>query len=93
MMCFSDDNPVPLNLAVTVVFAVGVMLQLGLVPEQAPDQLAKVDPVNDVSVSVIAVPLEKAAEQICGQLMPTGLLTTAPEPGPFVTTVTRTDDP
>jgi hypothetical protein len=41
-------------------------------------------------VNVIGLPLEKAAEQVPGQLMPTGLLITLPDPGPFVTTVTST---
>jgi hypothetical protein len=85
------DIPVPLNLAVTVVFAVGVMLQVP-VPEQGPDQPAKVEPGDATAVNVIAPPLEKPAEQVCGQLTPTGLLVTVPDPAPFVTTVTRTDD-
>ena len=89
-MCFSDDSPVPLNVAVTVVFAVGVTLQVVAVPEHGPDHPAKVEPLEGVTVKVIALPLENGAEQVPGQLMPTGLLITFPDPAPFATTVTKT---
>jgi hypothetical protein len=77
--------------AVTVVFAVGVKLQLP-VPEQGPDQPENLEPLDTTAVRVIAAPLEKTAEQVPEQWMPTGLLVTVTEPVPFVTTDTRTVD-
>lgn len=91
-MWLMAESPVPLKVAVTVVFALGVMLQVAPVPEHGPDQPANVEPLDFAAVKVIGVPLEKAAEQVPGQLIPTGLLVTVPDPAPFVTTVTRTDD-
>jgi hypothetical protein len=78
--------------AVTVVLAVGVMLQVVANPEHGPDQPPKVEPLDTATVKVIAVPLAKGAEQVPGHLIPAGLLVTVPDPPPFVTTVTRIED-
>jgi hypothetical protein len=87
-----EDIPPPLKVAVTVVFAVGMMLHVVPVPEHGPDQPTKVAAPFRVSVKVIGVPLAKAAEHVPGHWIPTGLLTTDPDPVPFVTTVTRIED-
>jgi hypothetical protein len=70
-----------LKVAVTAVLAVRAREQVE-VPEQAPDQPAKVEPVPGVAVRVTLVPLEKEALQVEPQLMPLGLLVTVPVPVP-----------
>jgi hypothetical protein len=74
------------NVAVAEAAAVGVKLQVP-VPVQAPDQLANVDPVLGVAVSVTGVPLVKLALHVVPQLMPEGLLVTVPVPVPALCTV------
>lgn len=56
------------------------------VPEHAPDQPLKVDPLGATAVSVTDVPLFKVAEHCVGQLIPTGLLVTVPVPVPVSVT-------
>src|SRR5580704_4005986 len=70
-----------LKVAVTALAAVMVTLQVPI-PEQAPLQPAKVDPVAAVAVRVTTVPLLKLALQVLGQVMPAGLLLTEPAPVP-----------
>ena len=73
-------NPFPMvNVAPTVVAAVMVKVH-AFVPEQLPCQPVKKYPVPAVAVSAIFVPLVKFALQVPGQLIPSGLLTTVPEP-------------
>src|SRR6266478_1083773 len=52
------------------------------VPVQAPLQPTKVEPEAGVAVNVTMVPLLKLALQMVGQLIPVGLLVTAPLPVP-----------
>jgi hypothetical protein len=52
------------------------------VPLHAPLQPANTDPLAGTSVSVTTVPLAKFVEQVCVQLIPTGLLVTVPVPVP-----------
>ena len=58
------------------------------VPEQAPVQPAKVEPVFATAVSCTGVPMLKPAVQVVPQLIPVGLLVTAPIPVPVSATVT-----
>jgi hypothetical protein len=51
-----------------------------LVPEQAPDQPQKTLPLLAAAVRVTDVPLAKLALQVCGQLIPGGVLVIIPEP-------------
>jgi hypothetical protein len=57
------------------------------VPEHAPDQPRKVEPVAGVSVNVTDVPYAKSWEQVAPQLIPDGLEPTEPEPLPDLVTV------
>ena len=50
------------------------------VPLHAPPQPVNVKPAAGVSASVTSAPCAKDAEQVDGQLIPTGLLLTVPEP-------------
>src|SRR5262245_44171686 len=52
------------------------------VPEQAPVQPAKVEPVFAAAVSCTTVPRLKSAVQIVPQFIPVGLLVTIPIPVP-----------
>src|SRR5262245_29350240 len=73
------------NLAVTVLSALGVTVH-GPVPEQAPDQPAKLEPAAGVAVSVTGT-AAKGAEQVEPQLIAFGLEVTVPEPLPVLVTV------
>ena len=75
------------KVAVTVVAAFSVTVQVP-VPEQPPPlQPEKVEPATGAAVKVTAVPLANAAEHVAPQEMPTGLLVTVPEPAPDLPTV------
>lgn len=75
------------NVAVTLVAALSVTGQV-LVPEQAPLQPAKTEPLPGVAVSVTDVPGAKDAEQVPAvQLSPLGDETTVPAPVPVSATV------
>lgn len=56
-------------------------------PEQSPDQPAKVDPAAGVAVRTTLVPEAKVAEHVVPQLMPVGELATVPVPAPPLETV------
>jgi hypothetical protein len=59
------------------------------VPEQPPPlQPPNTAPDAGVAVSVTRVPAAKLSKQSTPQLMPLGLLTTVPAPGPALATVT-----
>jgi hypothetical protein len=62
------------NVAVTEIFALMVMVDVGEVPVAPPDQLAKVELASGVAVSVTTVP--------AGKLVPDGLFVTVPLPVP-----------
>jgi len=73
--------------AVTVVAALSVTVQVP-VPEQPPPlQPLNVDPAAGAAVKVTTVPLAYAAMQVAPQEMPAGLLVTVPIPGPVLLTV------
>ena len=73
------------NVAVTLWAALIVTVQVP-VPVQPPLQPVNVEPVAGVAVSVTAVPLANAAEQVAPHEMPVGELETVPLPVPaFVT--------
>jgi hypothetical protein len=57
------------------------------VPEHAPDQPAKLEPVSGVAVRVTLVPASKNAAHVGSQWMPSGLLVTVPDPVPAFVTV------
>ena len=76
-----------MKVAVTVVAAESVTVQLP-VPEQPPPlQPVKVEPAAGAAVSVTAVPLVKLAEQVAPHVMPAGALVTVPLPVPAGVTV------
>ena len=76
-----------MKVAVTVVAAETVTVQVP-VPEQPPPvQPLKVEPAAGAAVRVTVVPLVKLAEQVAPQLMPTGELVTVPLPVPAGATV------
>ena len=74
-----------MNVAVTEVSAWGVTTQVP-VPEQAPLQPVKVEPVTGVAVRVRGVAGATDCEHVQPQLMPAGALATTPAPVPFLTT-------
>src|SRR5262245_15021462 len=80
------------KVAVTDIAALIVTVHVP-VPVQAPLQPVKVAPAAGVAVSVTAVPLPKAAEQVLPQLMPAGALVTVPGPAPARVTVSAKDCP
>lgn len=57
------------------------------VPEHAPAQPVKVDPLPGAAVRVTDVPVVKLALQVAPQLMPAGELLTVPVPVPALLTV------
>src|SRR5882724_183139 len=71
----------------TVVATLRVTMQEP-VPEQPPPlQPVKVELASGVAVKVTAVPLANGAEHVAPQVMPAGLLVTAPAPAPALLTV------
>jgi len=80
-------NACTAKLAVTVVAALSVTVQVP-VPEQPPPlQPEKLEPVAGVAVKVIAVPLVYEAAHVVPHEMPAGALVTAPVPAPDLLTV------
>jgi hypothetical protein len=75
-----------LKVAVAVAAALSVNVQAAW-PLHAPDQLANVEPVAGVGVSVICVPLGKLPAHVVPQLIPLGALVTVPVPVPASCTV------
>src|SRR5213076_2587955 len=76
-----------LNVAVTVVAALKVTVQVP-VPEQPPPlQPVKIEPAAGVALRVITVPLAKLAVHVAPQLIPAGALVTVPLPVPAGVTV------
>jgi hypothetical protein len=74
------------KLAVTVVAAFSVTLQVP-VPEQPPPlQPEKVEPAAGAAVRVTTVPLLNAAEHVAPHVIPAGLLVTVPVPAPGLLT-------
>ena len=76
----------PLNVAVTVVAAVIVTVQVP-VPSQGALHPVNVEPSAGVAVNVTCVPLAKFAEHVGLQLIPAGALVTVPVPVPASLTV------
>jgi len=74
-----------LKVAVTDLAVVIETVQVPI-PEQAPDQPAKVWPEVGVAVSVTDVPKVNDVEQVEPQLIPDGLLVTVPVPDPTLLT-------
>ena len=78
-------------MAVTVVAALIVTVQVA-VPEQPPPlQPEKVEPATGAAVKVTEVPLAYAAAQVAPQAMPAGALVTVPLPAPALLTVSVKD--
>jgi hypothetical protein len=76
-----------MKVAVTVVAAFIVTVQVVAMPEQPPLQPVKVDPAAAAAVRVTEVPVAYDAEQVAPQEMPVGLLVTVPLPAPALETV------
>lgn len=68
------------KLAVTFLAADMVTVQVGEVPEQSPDQFAKVELAAGEAVRVTLVPEVYGAEQVAPQSIPEGLELTVPLP-------------
>src|SRR5207249_6592909 len=75
------------KVAVTVVAALRVTVQVPVPEHPPPLQPVKVEPAAGVAVNVTAVPLAKLAVQVAPQLIPTGALVTVPLPVPAWLTV------
>jgi len=79
-------HPMPgAKVAVTLLAADIVTVQVP-VPEQAPDQPVKVEPLVAVAVRVTLVPEAYSAPHVDPQLMPAGLEVTVPVPAPALVT-------
>ena len=76
-----------MKIAVTVVAAESVTVQVPAPVQPPPLQPLKVEPAAGAAVSVTAVPLVKLAAQVAPQLMPAGELVTVPLPAPAGLTV------
>jgi len=75
------------KVAVTVVAALRVTVQVPVPLHPPPLQPVKVEPAASAAVSVTAVPLVKLAEQVAPQVIPAGALVTVPLPVPAGVTV------
>jgi hypothetical protein len=73
--------------AVTVVAAVSVTVQVPVPEHPPPLQPVKVEPAAGTAVRVTTVPLAQAAIQVEPQEIPAGLLVTVPTPEPVLLTV------
>ena len=76
-----------MKVAVTVVAAESVTVQVPVPEHPPPVQPLKVEPATGAAVSVTAVPLAKLAEHVAPQVMPAGELVTVPLPVPAGVTV------
>jgi hypothetical protein len=76
----TESVAVVANVAVTLLAAVMVTVQVCAVPEQAPDQPLKTKPDDGEAVRITDVPYENVVPQIPGQEMPPGELSTVPLP-------------
>ena len=76
-----------MKVAVTVVAAETVTVQVPVPAQPPPLQPLKVEPAAGAAVRVTAVPLVKLAEQVAPQVMPAGALVTVPVPVPALETV------
>jgi hypothetical protein len=75
------------KVAVTVVAAFRVTVQVPVPAQPPPLQPEKVEPAAGVAVKVTAVPLPYEATQVVPQEMPAGVLVTVPMPAPLELTV------
>src|SRR5438093_4715313 len=79
------------NVALTVVAALTVTVQVPVPAQPPPLQPLKVEPAAGAAVSVTEVPLANAAEQVAPQETPAGALVTVPLPAPALLTVSVKD--
>jgi len=79
------------NVAVTVVAALTVTVQVPVPAQPPPLQPLKVEPAAGAAVSVTEVPVANAAEQVAPQETPAGALVTVPLPAPALLTVSVKD--
>src|SRR5256712_1455284 len=75
------------KVAVTVVAALSVTVQVPVPERPPPLQPVKVEPAAGAAVKATAVPLVNAAEHVAPQEIPAGLLVTVPVPVPLGLTV------
>ena len=76
-----------MKVAVTVVAALKVTVQVPVPVHPPPLQPLKIEPAAGVAVSVTAVPPAKLAAQFAPQVIPAGELVTVPLPVPAGVTV------
>ena len=76
-----------MKVAVTVVAAVIVTVQVPVPAHPPPLQPVKVEPAAGVAVSVTAVPLANEAEHVAPHVTPAGALVMVPLPAPLLLTV------
>jgi len=79
------------NVALTVVAALTVTVQVPVPAQPPPLQPLKVEPAAGAAVSVTEVPVANAAEQVAPQETPAGALVTVPLPAPALLTVSVKD--
>ena len=79
------------NVAVTVVPAFRVTVQVPLPEQPPPLQPVKVEPASGVAVRVTAVPMVNEAEQVAPHETPEGALVTVPLPVPVLVTLRAKD--
>jgi hypothetical protein len=81
---------VELNVAVTDVAAFREIVHVAVVPLQAPDQSANLEPDSGVAVSFTDVPSLNFALHVLPHLIPEGLLVIVPAPAPALFNVSST---
>jgi|SRR5437762_12935494 len=79
------------NVAVTVVAALTVTVQVPVPAQPPPLQPLKMEPAAGAAVSVTEAPLANAAEHVAPQETPAGALVTVPVPAPALLTVSVKD--
>jgi len=79
------------NVAVTVVAALTVTVQVPVPAQPPPLQPLKMEPAAGAAVSVTELPVANAAEQVAPQETPAGALVTVPLPAPALLTVSVKD--